>query len=82
MFNISVFKMFHNAIFNQLIELFSDHFYLALTSPPTSWLGCSVLDSSPTNWSDCLSLHRQLRLGRTRWEFSIIITIGGNDSAP
>ena len=74
--------MFHNAISDQLIGLFDAHFYSALTSPPTSWLGCSVLDSSPTNWSDCLSLHRQLLLGRTRWEFSIIITICGDDSAP
>ena len=32
---------------------------LHVTSPPTSCLGCSALDSSPTNWSDCLSLHRQ-----------------------
>ena len=59
--------MFHNAISDQLIELFSAHFYSALTSP--------------TNWLDCLSLHRQLLLGRTRWEFSIIITIYGDDSA-
>ena len=59
--------MFHNAISDQLIGLFGAHFYSALTSP--------------TNWSDCLSLHHQLRLGRTRWEFSIIITICGDDSA-
>ena len=60
-------KMFHNAISYQLIGLFGGHFYSALTLP--------------TNWSDCLSLHRQLRLGRTRWEFSIIITIYSDDSA-
>ena len=77
-----MFKMFHNAISDQLIGLFSAHFYTALTSPPTSWLGYSVLDSSLTNWSDCLSLHHQLRLGRTRSEFSIINTIYGDDSAP
>jgi len=40
--------MFHNAISDQLIGLFGAHFYSALTSPPTSWLGCSVHVSSPT----------------------------------
>ena len=60
--------MFHNAISDQLIGPFSAHFNSALTSP--------------CNWLDCLSLHHQLRLGRTRWEFSIIITIYGDDSAP
>ena len=63
-----MFKMFHNAISDQLIGLFGAHFYSVLTSP--------------TNWSDCLSLHCQLCLGRTRWEFSIIITIYSDDSAP
>jgi hypothetical protein len=52
-------------IANQLVGLFSAHFYSALTSPPTSWLDCSVLASSPTSWSDCssLGLHHQLRWG-------------------
>jgi hypothetical protein len=45
----------------QLVGLFSAHFYSAPTLPSTSWLGCSVLDSSPTKWSDCSSLRRQLR---------------------
>jgi len=40
---------FMTFIANQLVGLFGAHFYLALTSPPTSWLGCSVLDSSPTS---------------------------------
>ena len=50
-------------IADQLIGLFAGHFYSTLTSPPTSWLGCSALVSSPTNWSDCSSLHRQPRWG-------------------
>ena len=54
---------FMTFVANQLVRLFGAHFYLALTSPPTSWLGCSVLDSSPTNWSDRSSLHRQLSWG-------------------
>jgi len=29
---------------SQLVGLFGAHFYLALTSPLTNWLGCSVLD--------------------------------------
>ena len=74
--------MFHNAISDQLIELFGAHFYSALTSPPTSWMGCLVLDSSLTNWLDWLSLHHQQCFGRIKWEFSIIITIYGDDLAP
>ena len=48
--------MFHNAISDQLIGLFGAHFYSALTSL--------------TNWLDCLSLHRQLRLGEPDGNFS------------
>ena len=40
---------FKDFIADQLVGLFGVHFYSVLTSPPTSWLGCSVLDSSPTN---------------------------------
>ena len=40
---------FMDFVADQLVRLFSIHFYSALTSPPTSWLGCSILDSSPTN---------------------------------
>ena len=41
--------MVHDLVADQLVRPFGIHFYSALTSPPTSWLGCSVLDSSPTN---------------------------------
>ena len=54
---------FMDFVADQLVRLFGGHFYSALTLPPTSWLACSVLDSSPTNWSDYLSLHRQLSWG-------------------
>ena len=56
---------FMDFVADQLVGLFGVHFYSAVTSPPTSWFGCSVLDSSPTNWPDCPSLHRQLRWGLT-----------------
>ena len=54
---------FMDFVADQLVALFSIHFYSVLTSPSTSWLGCSVLDSSPTNWSDCPLLHHQLHWG-------------------
>jgi hypothetical protein len=54
---------FMEFIANQLVRLFGAHFYSALTSSPTSWLSCSVLDSSSIRWSNCSSLHRQLRWG-------------------
>ena len=40
---------FMDFVADQLVGLFNTHFYSTPTSPPTSWLGCSVLDSSPTN---------------------------------
>jgi len=40
---------FMDFIADQLVGLFGAYFYSALTSPLTSWLGCSVLDSSPTS---------------------------------
>ena len=40
---------FMDFITDQLVRLFGVHFYSVLTSLPTSWLGCSVLDCSPTN---------------------------------
>ena len=52
---------FMDFIIDQLVGLFGVHFYSALTSPLTSWLGCLVLNFSPTSWSDCSSLHHQLR---------------------
>ena len=54
---------FMDFIADQLVRPFGVHFYSALTSSLTSWLVCSVLDSSPTNWSDFPSLHHQLRWG-------------------
>ena len=40
---------FMDFVADQLVGLFDVHFYLALTSSPTSCLDCSVLDSSPTS---------------------------------
>jgi hypothetical protein len=40
---------FMDFVADQLVRLFGAHFYSVLTSPPTSWLDCSVLASSPTS---------------------------------
>ena len=54
---------FMTFVANQLVRLFGAHFYLALTSLPTSCLVCSVLDSSPTNWFGLFVASSPAKLG-------------------